>query len=516
MLLNKLKKISIIDWMAILVIFLYLLSFIIINFKGQYIFYDSDMYADTLISKYMWNSKSIFPSGWVFGNQCFVIGTPVIASLIYGVCNNMFLSISIATTIVTLIIMFIFVWMLKPFYSKKSILIGVLILLASAIGCEIAKQIEGQLLYLTVSYYSSYMITLLLASGCFARIVEGKKPPKALIFLSLLLSLACGMQSLRQTALMVLPLIMCCFIFRKKECIIYATEILVFNVIGIVIIKFFDPSFYTIYGNTNISSVSNFLSKILNGFDAIKKISGLRWLLKGNIVGLFGLLLLTIAIVVLFIVIFNRKNNGIRSLVFIFVFGIISTIGASVFTNVNLRYIYIFSYFPLVAVCCSYLVDIFNNDINNKMKSAGYLLSILLIVGSFGNLFISYWSEVNESLFYEDNSVEKSACEYINDNNYNYVYMNWDHLGKCVNLNDNVVAGAWYGRPFRIIGYLNAQDVYDENHNKEAVYWLYENEVENAIEIANKNNAIFNKIAEFNNGEIQLFVSDKQLMKFDK
>ena len=307
MLLNKIKKSNIIDWSAIFVIILYLVSFIILNFKGQYIYYDSDMYADTLVAKYMWNSKNIFPNGWVFGNQCFVIGTPVIASLIYGICKNMFLSISIATTIVTIVIIVLFVWMLKPFCSYRTITIGLLILLASAIGCEIGKQIEGQLFYISVSYYSSYMITLLLVSGCFARIVEGIKTSKVLIVLSLLFSMACGMQSLRQTALMVLPLIICCFIFRKKECFIYTILISIFNVIGIGVIKLFGPTFNTIYGSTSISSPENILDKIINGFDAVKKISGLRWLLKGNIVGLFGLLLLMIAIVIVFIAVINKN-----------------------------------------------------------------------------------------------------------------------------------------------------------------------------------------------------------------
>lgn len=516
MLAKNIKKIDIFDIITVLIIVLYVSSFFIINFKGLYIVYDSDMYADTLISKYIWNYKSIFPDHWIFGNQCFVIGTPVIAAFVYGICRNMFLSISIATTIETILIIIVFVWMIKPFISNKSITIGILILLSSAIGCEIGKQLEGQLFYLTVSYYSSYMITLLLVGGCFARIVDGIKVNRILYCLSLLFSMACGMQSLRQTALMVIPLFMCCFIYRKKECFVYTLQIFVFNISGIILIRIFGPKFNTIYGGSSITSFSDLIDKILNGFDAIKKISGIRWLIKGNIVGLFGLLLFILTCVCIVFIIFYRKNNGITSLVYLFLFGIISTIGASIFTKVNLRYIYIFSYYPLVAVSCSYLVNLLEYCNIKTHKLLYFTICVSLIVGSFRNLTISYWQEVRESLFCNDVSIEKDVCDYINSNDFNYVYMDWSHLGKCINLEDRIIAGAWSKEPFCIIEYLNAQDVYDEYHNKKAVYWLYKDEVNSAIEIANKNNAVFSKIKEFNGGEIQLFTSDKQLMYFDK
>lgn len=492
--------------MVLIIVFLF--SFAIINFIGLNRIFDADMYADTLISKYIWESKSIFPDGWVFGNQCFVIGTPVIAALVFGICNDIFLSMKIATTIVTIIIVGVFVWAIKPIVKKKYIYIGVLILLSSAIGCEIGKQFEGQLFFLTVSYYSSYMITLLITGGCYIRILTNTKLNGLITLISLFFSMACGMQSLRQTALMVIPLIMCCAIYRKKELIKYALLITLFNIAGIILIKLIGPSFHTIYGSSTISSPKDWLESIRVGFDAIKKISGIRWLLKGNCVGLYGLFLFSITALSILLSLFNKEKSNIAPLIYYFLFGMLSTIGASVITTVNLRYIYIFSYFPLVSISFIYLIDRLEKKNNKTSEILGVLLTLSLFAGSLLNWSISYLPEVYEFMFIEDKSIEKEIGNYINENNYKYVYGSWEKLGKTMSYIDgDVIGGSFYSdEPFKIVSYLNTNNIYSEKNNDSAIYILYDYEIEKATEYANTIGATLNRVKEFNNKEIQLYI----------
>ena len=163
----------------ITVIILYLFSFIIINFKGLFIFFDSDMYADLVLSKYIMNQKSFFPSGWVFGNQYCVVQTPMLSAILQYIGINSTLSMKISTFIMTLLIVGSFVWMLKPYVSRTSVLCGIMILFSSIIGCEIGKQIEGQLFYLGFSYYSCYLICMFLVFGCLNNTILISKNPTA-------------------------------------------------------------------------------------------------------------------------------------------------------------------------------------------------------------------------------------------------------------------------------------------------------------------------------------------------
>ena len=67
----KTEKILLIP--VILVSLAFLIVFGIINFMGFEQFCVPDMYADTLVARLMWEEKTLFPRGFVFGNQLYVI-----------------------------------------------------------------------------------------------------------------------------------------------------------------------------------------------------------------------------------------------------------------------------------------------------------------------------------------------------------------------------------------------------------------------------------------------------------
>ena len=63
--------------LVICCILAYLGVFALINLHTLDRFCNSDVYADMQVAKRMWEQKTLFPDGWIFGNQFYVIATPV-------------------------------------------------------------------------------------------------------------------------------------------------------------------------------------------------------------------------------------------------------------------------------------------------------------------------------------------------------------------------------------------------------------------------------------------------------
>ena len=151
----------------------FLTIFCVINFRGFSRFCTPDMYSDTYLIREIWESGTIFPENWIFGNQFYVISTPVLGALFYGLCGSINLSMVLATTAMTVLIILSFWWMLRPFASPAQILLGLAVLLGCVIGPEIVSTIEGQILYLMASYYAGYLITMFVIFGDYARAAQG-------------------------------------------------------------------------------------------------------------------------------------------------------------------------------------------------------------------------------------------------------------------------------------------------------------------------------------------------------
>ena len=106
-------------WFAALGLLLlgYLAAFAVINFIGLPWFLGADTYGDTLVARYMWEQKTVFPEGWVFGNQYYVVATPVLAALFYGLTGSMNFAMALATTAMTAFLLLALWWMLRPFLN---------------------------------------------------------------------------------------------------------------------------------------------------------------------------------------------------------------------------------------------------------------------------------------------------------------------------------------------------------------------------------------------------------------
>lgn len=187
---------------------LFVLLYIWANFFNRHLF-NVDMYTDAQMAELMWQQGTLFPDGWIFGNQYYVVATPVLAALIYGVCGDSVLSIGVASTLMTFAQLLLFVWMIKPFVKRLSLYAGLFAFGGGAIlGTSVCLCTTGmQLLYSMASYYSCYMIGILLVLGVYLRLSGDRAVGPLPVAFSLLMCLGLGVQSLRETLVLTIPLV---------------------------------------------------------------------------------------------------------------------------------------------------------------------------------------------------------------------------------------------------------------------------------------------------------------------
>lgn len=196
---------------------LYIASCIWINFHGKQ-WYSFDIYSDALLSRIMVEQGSIFPDNWVFGNQFYIVATPVLAAGIYAMCHSSVLAMSIASSIMIIVIIGCYFWLVSPFVDKKCRIVGLFCLSGAIIlGNSASSYGNGlQYLYTMASFYACYIFTILLTLGIYFRIRVNKHCSVGVMIISGILSFALGMQSLRELLVLYLPL--CAFSVLMSLC----------------------------------------------------------------------------------------------------------------------------------------------------------------------------------------------------------------------------------------------------------------------------------------------------------
>ena len=99
--------------LTVICIAAHFLLYAYLNFAGLPRYCNSDVFADMQLAKRIWEQKSLFPTGWGFGNQYYVVGTPVLAALFYGMLGNINAAMAIATEVMSVLIMLSFLWLLR-------------------------------------------------------------------------------------------------------------------------------------------------------------------------------------------------------------------------------------------------------------------------------------------------------------------------------------------------------------------------------------------------------------------
>lgn len=164
------------------------------------------MWYDTYIAQLMGQERTLFPEGWIFGNQYYVIATPVVSAICYLLCHNSVLAMSIASTIMIFVILLTCIWLSYPI--KENLPIVLMCILGGVIlGTNAAEYINGfQLFYTMCSYYASYLAVTFYVWGIYCRL----KMRITVRWFHLVVSVMCvfliGMNSLRIMQVLVLPI----------------------------------------------------------------------------------------------------------------------------------------------------------------------------------------------------------------------------------------------------------------------------------------------------------------------
>lgn len=326
-----------------------------------------DMALNAREARLMWEKKSLFPKGWVFGNQYQIVDTINIAALFYGLVHQSTLAMALAASLGTILILAAWRWCLFPFASKEGIAIGMLCIVGGTIfGYNAASYTKGlQVLHTMGAYYGWYLIVLLVTVGVWLRIKEGHRMHWCIWMAVMALNFGIGMNSLREALVLGTPLLLTSAVLviqdkKQTRPFLFASLALLAELTGYLLMKSMD-----VPTQANVMDVyPDFrpISVFYNTSYAVKDLlraSGIALFRDGakyiplSICAAFVAFTIVAAIIRIF------KNKDFRPLPVFIIFGtvsIISVFAAGAFM-IRTRAIYYFVYWLLAALSVAYLAE---------------------------------------------------------------------------------------------------------------------------------------------------------------
>ena len=516
--------------LVICCILAYLGVFALINLHTLDRFCNSDVYADMQVARRMWEQKTLFPDGWIFGNQFYVIATPVLAAVFYGITGNINVAMGLATEVMTVLIFLSLFWMLRSFVSDKlSYLVCCLLLLASGISPDGPYALNVLLFFTQASFYACYLITMFIVFGDYVRAVHSAKARWFTWLLSLALCFATGMQSLRQTVVMVLPIIACeCFLALRRVLqhkkpwdrtnlgsAIRAVSYAVANIAGKMTMDRLDVPNDSIYGQMQIIPLQEWFARLVPVKDAFAEISGLDYMFLGHAGILFTVsmlfwILLVIAAAVMWLGRINRQETDLELCWLLCLVGMIGVILSTVVLNITIRGIYLFTWYPLLGLSAVILL----NRLSPKLQMG---LITLICALSMGSLYECYVPSAERILFHQDTAASL-MCDWAMENGYEYVY--GDYWGTAPQIavcaEGDLEAGSWHSTNNIFIAekFNTPQDIYGAEENAKALYVFTDADEQYGLRAAEERGITLEKVAEF--GIYYGYTSPEPLMDTQK
>lgn len=495
-----------------------------INFSINPEYYDGDIYNDINYAKEAWKAKSLFPKDWIFGNQTYVVATPVLAVLFYGITGNGFTAMAIASCIMTVLTLLTYDWMTRTLFSYNERTAGFLFMIGFLLlKAHVATSQQGiQAFFTMASYYACYLINAFIVYGCYVRIRQGKFTGKHIIpaIIGVALSFGTGMQSLRQTAVMALPLVACEVLLiiiysakDKKFAISYSTLfsaiVFIANIAGLVAMRFIEINQNSIYGTTAfVSSFKDFFRKLFLNMESVALTFGLDALeLRVRLVASIPFLLIILIGFILCVkdYIKNKCNEqGRFVLVMLLTLGCVSVFAAGVLTDVVNRALYYFMIYPLLAVCVSYIIV--------KFEKKRDVLFAVVAVFAAGMIIFRTAGAVEEIKAGKDkNSTAHQIANYMLDNGYDTIYSVFGLSGVMDGAENVVVASGDKihlvqfknvdsSKPMKPVEYLCVKDGYKQWDNSKSLYLLRDHELPKVKKIAGKYDVTMTEKARFGDG----------------
>lgn len=506
----------------LLLAFLGLVFYVNLSCNPEY--YDGDIYNDINYAKEAWKAKSVFPKDWIFGNQTYVVATPVLAALFYGIIGNGFTAMAIASCIMTVLIVLTYDWMTRTLFSYNERMAGFLFLVGVLLlKAHVATSQQGiQAFFTMASYYACYLINAFIVYGCYIRLRKGEFSGKhiAMSVIGIALSFGTGMQSLRQTAVMALPLVACeilmiiIYSIRNKKFAIssstlFSAIVFVSNIAGLIAMKFIEINQNSIYGTTAfVKSLKEFLEKGFFNVEYVVLTFGLDSLeLRVRlVVSTVFLLIILIGFILCVKDFFKNKciDQGRFALVMLLTLGCVSVFAAGVLTDVVNRALYYFMIYPLLAVCVSYIIVKYPGK-----RKAFFSIIAVFVAGMIAFRTVGAVGEIKNGK--DENSTAHQIANYMLDNGYDTIYSVFGLSGIMDGAENIIVASGdkihlvQYKRvdrskPMKPVEYLCVKDGYKQWDNEKSLYLLREWELPKVRKLAEKYGVEMTKQAQFGEG----------------
>ena len=507
---------------VLLLAFLGLVFYVNLSCNPEY--YDGDIYNDINYAKEAWKAKSLFPKDWIFGNQTYVVATPVLAALFYGLTGNGFTAMAIASCIMTVLIVLTYDWMTRTLFSYNERMAGFLFLIGVLLlKAHVATSQQGMQAFFTMaSYYACYLINAFIVYGCYIRIRQGKFLPGHIVMavVGVALSFGTGMQSLRQTAVMALPLVACevlliiIYSVRDKKFTIsssalFSAIVFVSNIAGLVVMKHIEINQNSIYGSTAlVKSFKEFFEKFYYNIEYVVLTFGLDALKLRVRLAVSTVFLLIVLIGFILCVKDYFKNNcaeqGRFVLVMLLTLGCVSVFAAGIFTDVVNRALYYFMIYPLLAVCVSYILV-------KCEKQRPFIFSFIAVFTAGMLVFRAVGTVEEIKAGKDENSTAHQIASYMLGNGYDTVYSVFGLSGIMDGAENIIVASGdklnlvQYKRvdrskPMKPVEYLCVKDGYKRTDNEKSLYLLREWELPKVEKLAEKYGVTMTRKAQFGEG----------------
>ena len=507
--------------LILLVLLCYLAVFGIINFPGFTTFCTTDMYEDTLVARLMWEQKTLFPDNFLFGNQFYVIATPVLSALFYGLTGSMNFSMGLATTVMSLLILLSLNWMLRPFVKERLIRYAALLaLVASVYGPRSVVREDGQLFFVMCSFYACYLISFFCIMGDYVRARESEELRPGAFALALFLSFCTGMQSLRQTCVSMLPIL--CFealwllvrwVKTKKLSLSHrsaqrAFAYLAANGAGVLFIGLLDVKRNEIYYGQSIFSGASISEKIKDMNEALVTVSGFDFT-RGDQSLFFTVMFIYFSLVIVAALFQLLRRRDIFSPTACFwwlcLISIAAVIAASFVTSVSLRPIYLFPCYTLPALS----IAVVGAKLSPRLRC---LLCLSLCTLAATNIYFSYHKDISLSF---DKSVSdyEQVSTFAVENGFEYVYGSHSHTAPKIAAQSDgkLIAGCWEDEViFKISPHINIKNIYHLSDYSKALFVFQEEELKLFFKEAHDSGTGYTFLGQF--GRYYLYTTSGQMM----
>lgn len=494
-------------WLSVL--WVYWADILRINFSQNPLLFCTDMYSDMMFASAAWQEKSIFPEGWVFGNQYYAVATPVLAALMYGLTNDPRTAMGIAATCMGLGVVISFNWMLKPiFHEFPERLAAVVLFMTAVLWCgDAVYAVNGWQLFFTMcSYYACYAITAFLSFGCFLRRHSPWSPTFCMMaLLACGFSFGTGIQSLRQTVITVIPMAAAAgweqidrIRHRKplsRKTVILTGAFALSNLAGVLYATTVSAPKHEIFGSLSFSPVPDLVSSLRNVLDLF----GDGWIL--------GLAALLTACIYLVGTASRKRRWGTGSLFTCLLLCTVSTaviLAIDIFTTMNIRSIYYFLLFPMAVILFVYLYP--RSKTVNCILAVGILL-LSLESGRHRLQSLPAWL---------DDHPLQSVSDCLEENQISVVFTQWN-LGEKIAIASGlrIQAGFWDapGDVFESVEYLCDPSIFDSDPSDCAYIVSGAQNLSLATERAQATGAEIIVLEYFPTLDLYIFTSDSTLME---